>query len=308
MTKHVGPSKPAPRVYHGIKERAPHLLLAAGLASIIVWYIDAQYGIYFAHANMPIIMNEQYQVLFPVLFLVPYVLLVVNYTSNYQKPFSAEKQGAVDAVWLPISRVWNMFLTLLSFVMFFGLLRGLIPHSLQVTSFHEFVCDPALSRWEGPRQMYMWLFTMSKYAELFDTLILIKRGKVVPFLHWYHHVTVLAYTWIGVINMFTPGWAFGTVNCVVHCIMYDYYRASSEGKRVTYAKSITTLQIVQMIAGIGFTGTWYAMHLQNPATCPAGRTELMLACAGVIYASYFALFLSFYIKRYLKKKQKQKTV
>lgn len=33
--------------------------------------------------------------------------------------------------------------------------------------------------------------------ELGDTLFLVFRGKTVPFLHWYHHVTVLYFCWLG---------------------------------------------------------------------------------------------------------------
>lgn len=39
-------------------------------------------------------------------------------------------------------------------------------------------------------------FALSKPIELLDTLFLILRKRPVIFLHWYHHVTVLLYTWL----------------------------------------------------------------------------------------------------------------
>lgn len=59
------------------------------------------------------------------------------------------------------------------------------------------------------------------HTQLVDTIFLIVRGKDVNLLHWWHHLSVLMYTWIAVHSNFSPGWAFATVNCFVHCVMYD---------------------------------------------------------------------------------------
>ena len=39
----------------------------------------------------------------------------------------------------------------------------------------------------------MYMFMLSKFPELVDTVLLVLRGRPVPFLHWYHHITVLLY-------------------------------------------------------------------------------------------------------------------
>jgi hypothetical protein len=41
------------------------------------------------------------------------------------------------------------------------------------------------------------MFAWSKVAELGDTLFLVLRKREVIFLHWYHHASVIALTWMG---------------------------------------------------------------------------------------------------------------
>ena len=70
---------------------------------------------------------------------------------------------------------------------------------------------------------WAYIFAVSKYFELFDTLLLIIRKKPVSFLHWFHHATVLLYTWYAEYTHFTIGLLFIIVNSFVHTFMYYYY-------------------------------------------------------------------------------------
>jgi len=60
--------------------------------------------------------------------------------------------------------------------------------------------------------MWIWnyAFVLSKFAEMGDTIFLILKapGRDVisgKFLHWYHHVTVLAFTWFAAYNHYSAG-------------------------------------------------------------------------------------------------------
>lgn len=155
----------------------------------------------------------------------------------------------------------------------------------------------------GAPMLWMYVFAYSKYLELIDTAFLIIRRKEVSFLHWYHHFTVLAYTWFAVVVGFCPGWYFSSVNSAVHTIMYFYYYRSACGVRLTYDKVITTMQLAQMVFGVLVTSTWAVLHYvvkDGHITCPCEHAGSAMLLALAIYGSYFGLFLSFYIKRYRK--------
>ena len=77
-----------------------------------------------------------------------------------------------------------------------------------------------------------WVFALSKIVEFGDTAFIVLRKTPLPFLHWYHHVTVCIFTWYAL----TPDpsalsqW-FGSMNYTVHTAMYTYYALRTSGYR-----------------------------------------------------------------------------
>ena len=69
----------------------------------------------------------------------------------------------------------------------------------------------------------MVLFTLSKIPELIDTFFIIARKKKLIFLHWYHHATVLMYSFYLYKDRLAGAAYYGTMNFTVHAIMYTYY-------------------------------------------------------------------------------------
>ena len=119
------------------------------------------------------------------------------------------------------------------------------------------------------------MFVLSKVPELGDTLFIVLRKQPLIFLHWYHHATVLVYSWYININHFlfnlekkliyfvfkipryayteytAPARYYITMNFTVHSFMYSYYALKAMHYRVPrfVSMAITVAQLSQMVAG-----------------------------------------------------------
>lgn len=154
--------------------------------------------------------------------------------------------------------------------------------------------------------IWTFAFCLSKIAEFGDTILLVLRKRPVIFLHWYHHVTVLMFTWVACSEASSVGRTFMLMNFVVHSIMYTYYALQSIGIRSPklISISITTLQILQMLGGI--SAILYARkQLQDKRECFPGKLTVPFGL--VIYGSYLVLFCNFFIQTYLMGKSKRNT-
>ena len=124
---------------------------------------------------------------------------------------SAESKAAAKA-WAdapgsgvtPLLIVWNYGLMVLSMVMLVGCLQS--AARIQSEGKGQGVGGPLVSLLCDGTTMWstgssdhglLWqlLFMWSKFPELFDTVLLVLRGRPVIFLHWHHHVTVLLFCW-----------------------------------------------------------------------------------------------------------------
>uniref|UniRef100_A0A914D9F7 Elongation of very long chain fatty acids protein n=1 Tax=Acrobeloides nanus TaxID=290746 RepID=A0A914D9F7_9BILA len=94
------------------------------------------------------------------------------------------------------------------------------------------------------------LSIFSLIVELGDTAFIVLRKRPLIFLHWYHHVTVLIYTWHACKDHNASGRWFMWMNFGEHALMYFYYAMSVTNIRFPkqVAILITTLQIFQMVA------------------------------------------------------------
>ena len=196
---------------------------------------------------------------------------------------------------------WNAFLAAFSII---GVIR-VLPHfifGIYNNSPMYFICRNAFVAY-GRGSVGLWsiLFVLSKYAELIDTVFLVLRKKPVPFLHSYHHATVLLLS-IGTVMVYGPtGIIMLTVNYCVHAVMYTYYAIAAITTPPSWGKTVTILQIVQMVNGLVMAGAvWYG--LRTVPNCE-GQPMNLFAIA-FIYASYLYLFVQFYINRYIRRTPK----
>lgn len=144
------------------------------------------------------------------------------------------------------------------------------------------------------------MFIISKAPELVDTVFVVLRKQKLIFLHWYHHATVLIFTWYCYADESSTGRWYSNMNYLVHAIMYSYYALRALGVRIPrqLAMSITISQIAQMIMGTFVT--FYAYYAKvSGQSCDISYSRLYAGIA--IYTSYFLLFAQFFISSYLRK-------
>lgn len=100
------------------------------------------------------------------------------------------------------------------------------------------------------------------------------------------------------------------MNFTVHSLMYSYYALRAGGVRLPkrFPLMITSLQILQMFAG-SLVNTWSMQYITSGTPCKQTLWNVTLAL--LMYSSYFALFLHFFVKVYVFKlhySMKEKTL
>jgi hypothetical protein len=159
----------------------------------------------------------------------------------------------------------------------------------------------------GACGFWMTLFVYLKFVELMDTLFLIIRDRRVTFLHGYHHATVLVFCWMCYIYRPAVGIIFTLMNNCVHAIMYLYYGLTAIGFHPRWSIGVTFIQILQMLVGKMLCGGIAYLHwMDHPEmTTERAKRTLAIAIVGtVIYVSYFYLFVSLFVHRYIGVKRK----
>jgi len=129
-------------------------------------------------------------------------------------------------------------------------------------------------------------------------MFIILRKQRLIFLHWYHHITVLLYSWYSYKDQVAGGGWFMTMNFVVHSFMYTYYAARAAGWRVPRpcAMIITTTQILQMVMGLTVLGLVY--NWKHEVRCPSNMDNITWGF--LMYLSYLVLFAFFFYDTYLR--------
>jgi len=195
---------------------------------------------------------------------------------------------------------WNLFLAIYSF---FGAVRT-VPHllaELYIGRTYAFCRTAQMMYGHGAVGLWTLLFIYSKYFELLDTVFLVLRRREVPFLHWFHHFTVLMYCWDAYSWELNTGLFFIAMNYTVHAVMYFYYFLAAVSKPPAWGLFVTIMQTSQMVVGLTVVGT----HLYLRGSVPNCDAPLFnIGCAILMYGSYLYLFLEFFAKKYILPKPK----
>ena len=154
---------------------------------------------------------------------------------------------------------------------------------------HASACDPTC--FTSVTGLWAWLFTVSKLVELGDTVFIVLRKQKLIFLHWYHHITVLLYSWYSYGHCVALGRYFVFMNVNVHTAMYTYYTAKA-AKLFSIPRwinmFITIFQTTQMFVGI--LVNLYALRVLNSG----GRVFHDLRKSPCVFPDVFQLLFVIY--------------
>ncbi|CAL8140373.1 unnamed protein product [Orchesella dallaii] len=199
--------------------------------------------------------------------------------------------------------IWNVGLAIMSIYAFCRVAPEFIFVMLGKNGFHNTICE--WPEHNGATAFWSWILALSKIVELGDTAFIVLRKQNLLFLHWYHHVTTLMSWWV-MYHWYEPvqQW-YVVMNSFVHSFMYTYYALRSLKIRVPrpIAMFITTIQLLQMVAGVTVSLYSYWIMSENPANCPH-RNWFGLKVSFAIYVPYTILFAKLFIDSYLVKPRK----
>jgi len=244
--------------------------------------------------------SERQPLIFDYTYLIPIVSVSLYLLMVFAGPRIMEDRKALRLRG-PL-QVWNLAMVLLSVAMLMGMIPNVVSFTLE-KGLYQLICLPSRELYTGPQMFWVWVFAMSKFVELIDTVFLILRKRPLSFLHYYHHSTVLIYTWFSmVVQAGGVGYIFAIVNAAIHTLMYFYYFLSACGKTPSWGQFVTILQLAQMVVGIIASTSWSYFYLTGAnCSCDYPREYMLSSC--LLYGSYLLLFLQFYLGRYLTNKQ-----
>ncbi|KAH7638270.1 hypothetical protein DERF_004122 [Dermatophagoides farinae] len=192
--------------------------------------------------------------------------------------------------------LWNWFLAAFSFM---GTVRCLPEfwHVLINDGFfasyakNTYVQDIRINTW-------YWFFTISKAAELIDTLFIVLRKRRLIQLHWIHHTLTLNYSWFVFMDVPSTARWMVNMNFIVHTFMYSYYALTAMGYRLPRQVNVTltTLQIVQMLFGFYIHIDCLRLKLMGQ---PCDVSMAVAVTGFSLYALFFLLFMNFFIRTYI---------
>ncbi|BBN06794.1 hypothetical protein MPTK1_3g23950 [Marchantia polymorpha subsp. ruderalis] len=203
----------------------------------------------------------------------------------------------------PIPILHNIVLSVGSLVMFCGCLQASalqIESSKWIWGFKSpwklVLCFPRGTISAGPVFFWSYIYYLSKFYELIDTVVLVLRKRPLTFLHVFHHVTVIFMSFFWLEYAMSLQIVALLTNTGVHVVMYTYYLLCSIGKPPAWKKLVTNLQILQFVFSfVASMGTlWY--HFTG-AGCSGMGAWVFNA---VFNALLLALFLNFHNRQYKK--------
>lgn len=198
-----------------------------------------------------------------------------------------------------IALIHNILLCSYSFITAKSVI-GLTSSHLRNHDLDSLYCGGGL--WREGLGYWGFLFYLSKYWELVDTVLLIWKGRQPSFLQVYHHAMTILCAYMLQASHANAMFLFVGLNATVHTVMYGYYALCVLGWKFRGKFLITMMQIIQFCIGIGLAMPMFFMR--NGDCSNEGQK---IAVGGTVAHAVFLikLFLLFYSHTYKGKKDKK---
>jgi len=201
---------------------------------------------------------------------------------------------------------FNMLaISLICFVgIIYGVIRVFVKHNYDV---EPLFCDARHleGEFKGPLYFWLYVFALSKFYELLDTVILAFRKSSITVLHVYHHgITAFLCFWCLKFGVSTQ-WSGTSLNALVHIPMYAYYLGSTlEWQNMWWKIYITQSQILQFVLVVLIQGSAFVMNYALDMKCRSFEQWYYNTFGLFVIISYLLLFIHFYIVTYKERKKR----
>ncbi|KAF8977924.1 hypothetical protein BGZ46_007000 [Entomortierella lignicola] len=195
----------------------------------------------------------------------------------------------------------NVILCVYSAITFYHMAPAMV-HNYRTHSVYDAFCDKDQSFWNNALGYWGYIFYLSKFYEVIDTIIILLKGRRSSILQTYHHAGAMITMWSGIRYQANPIWLFVVLNSFIHTIMYCYYACTSIGLHPPGKKYLTTMQITQFLVGMAVALTYLAV----PNCTTRGAKTAVWVNVGYLFPLTY-LFVDFAKRTYSKRGASKKT-
>ncbi|KAI8329854.1 ELO family [Chlamydoabsidia padenii] len=192
----------------------------------------------------------------------------------------------------------NLSLAIYSMLTFYNMVQYMHKLYNRGQSIHDAYCDKDGFLWDNALGYWGYLFYLSKFYEVIDTMIILLKGRRSSLLQTYHHAGAMITMWAGIRYRAQPIWIFVVFNSLVHSIMYLYYAMTSVGIHVPGKRYITSIQISQFL--VGMTAATSYLFIDNCLVTQGQKFAVLLNVLYLLPLTY--LFLDFARRTYGKRR------
>ncbi|KAL1917244.1 uncharacterized protein VTP21DRAFT_4900 [Calcarisporiella thermophila] len=205
---------------------------------------------------------------------------VADKKSSSASPANASSKSS--SFFTSIVFLHNIALCIFSIAVCKGMQQGIVEsYKHYQGNVRDWFCDAdsyLFDRAENSLGYWGYIFYLSKFYEVIDTVIILLKGRRSSLLQTYHHTGAILCMWAATNYMAIPVWSFVQINSFIHSVMYFYFALTAIGIRPPGKKYITTLQITQFFFGmsVALTSLWLP-------GCINGRAARLATWLNVIY-------------------------